>query len=492
MTPADELIARTRKLGIDLWVSDGMLNYRAPRAAMSAELQTELKTHKPSIIEALSGPRFERAPYVSAIDIPDAFVPQWNRLRAGDIGVGYTNVTNMTCRFRCPIDRQALERALHSLVTQHNALRCRLSDEGSGPRLVFDCVPELTVVDLSRRGPGGMDWAITEAAQNIAWQPFPPGACLFRPFLLELPSSETAIGFVVHHFIVDGWSFAQIPGYWMLEYERQLGRQPTGDVIQDRLQYSDFLLEVSNWSKTRNFQRRLDYWREALRGVIPSRLPPDHAVELDAKSFHRGQPVNIDADRVPRLATMAASLGVTLSDVLLAGVVLALHRELGSPDICVHHVWHGRDDPKLIDMIGDTRNPLMLRIRVNPESHLRDIARQVHQVSLEAISNHVPYFCVEKLLNETGTNAFVQTNFRILESPDDPRHESATAPSSLEPIHVWNPEKVCATPRHMPAHDINLSVVNGTVVGQISYLESIYEDETIRRFIRGFDQALAP
>jgi len=492
LTITDELIRRTRNLGIHLWVADGMLNFRAPRAAISAELRSELLAHKASIIDALSGPLYQRGPEVGAIDIPEAFATAWNHFRAGAIGVGYANVTNLLCRFRCPIDLQALERSLHCLVRQHDALRCRLVENNPGLRLAFDCNPTLTMVDLSDCNSSEIEYAITKAAQKIVWPPFASGECLFRPFVLKLPSSQTAIGFVVQHFIVDSWSFGQIPAYWMAEYQKQLSQPPGDENPHVCLQYSDFLLGVTNWSKTLNFQRRLDYWKEVLRGVVPSRLPPDRAVDNDTTSLHRDEPVHIDADRVRQLAEMAASLGVTLSDVLLAGVALALHRELAITDICLRHVGHGRDAPALFDMIGFTLNKIILRVRLNPESQLRDVAQQVHRVAQEAHANQVPCYYVDKLLNETSTTAFVETNFQLMEDAGDHQaRENAAVLPPVEPIPVWNPDRAFATPRVLQAHDINLRIANGAVSGQISYLEGVYDAETIRRFVHRFTQALS-
>lgn len=490
MTTAEELIGRTRELGIQLWVSDGMLNFRAPRAAFSADLRTELLAHKASIIDALSGPRYERAPEVGAIDIPEAYVSTWNQVRSGVIGICYTNLTNMLCRFRCPIDLHALERGLDCLVRRHNALRCRLSDDGLGFRLEFDCHPELTVVDLSACDLSEVDSAILKAAQDIAWKPFVLSECLFRPFVLKLPASEIAVGIVVHHTVVDGWSFGLIPNYWLTEYERQLRGQPHDESPREYLQYSDFLFGVERWSKTANFQRRLDFWKKQLQGVVSSRLPPDRRVDHDARSFHGGQSFLIDAERVKRLIELAASLGVTLSDVLLAGVVIALQRELKLSDICLRHLWHGREEPKLFDMIGSTLTPIILRVRLEPGSRLPDVARQVHRVALESIANQVPCYYVDKMLSETSTTAFVQTNFQLREITGDLTRESAPVLPAVEPIDVRNPHGWFATPGFLQAHDINLHVASASISGHIVYLKSVYDDETIKRFIDGFERAL--
>jgi len=490
VTTAEELIGHARKLGIHLWVSDGMLNFKAPRAAISPELRTELKARKASIIDALAGPSYQLAPEVGAIDVPEAYVSTWQQVQTGVIGICYTNLTNMLCRYRFPLDLQALERGLHSLARQHNALRCRFSDEEPGLRLVFDCTPKLTTVDLSGCDLPAVDGAIVKAAQDIVWAPFSLGACLFKPYVLKLPAGEIAVGFVVHHHIVDGWSFGRILLYWMMEYERQLLQHPEDENPRGYLQYSDYLLGVANWSKTRNFRLRLDYWKETLRGVVPSRLSPDRELDHDAKSFHGGQSFHINAERVKRLIELAASLGVTLSDVLLAGVVMALQRELKICDICLRHLWHGRDQPKLFDMIGHTLTPIILRVRPSPESRLRDVAQQVHRIAGEAIANHVPCYYVDKMLNETATTAFVQTNFALEDRAADLARESATVLPSIEPIDVWNPHGWFATPSFLQAHDVNLTAASGAVHGNIVYLKSVYDDETIKRFVHGFQRAL--
>jgi hypothetical protein len=490
VTAAEDLIGRTRRLGIDLWVSDGTLNFRAPRDALSAELRTELLAHKTAIIESLSGPRYERVPAVVAVDVPEWLMPNWNQVRAGDISPSYTNITNTLRHFRCPVNLPAVENALHGLVRRHHALRCRLSEEESGLRLVFDCAPQLTTIDVS-----GYDWSdfyepFIEAARDIVWRPFGLGECLFRPFVIKLPSSELAIGYVAHHFIVDAWSFQQIPRCWTMEYLRQVGQPAEITDARDHLQYSDFLLGLAEWSKTSNFKRRLDYWRETLRGVVACRLPPDRMLDDDARSFHQSLPVDIDAAHVKRLNALAASLEVTLSDVLLAGIAMALQRELKVPDICLRHIWHGRDESRLFEMIGHTLNPVMLRIRVSPESRLGDVAQQVHRVALEAIAQQVPCYYVDQMLNEAGPASFVQTNFQLREGAGAPTRKDAGFGSSSNPVSVWSPDRAYATPRHLQAHDINLFVAGESVRGRISYLERVYDDKTIERFIQGFHLAL--
>ncbi|MEO8062861.1 MAG: condensation domain-containing protein [Pseudomonadota bacterium] len=490
MKNVEELIARSRDRGIKLWVSEGVLRYRAPRAAISTELRAELQANKVSIIDALSGPRYEYAPEVLEVEIPEPFAALWGQVQTGIIGTGYTNVTNMLCRFKCPINVEALEQALTWMVQRHNALRCRLSDDERGMRLVFDRTPKLVSMDLSDCDASEVESVLTKAAQEIFWKPFSSDECLFKPFMFKLPSSELAIGFVVHHFIVDAWSFALIPRYWMQGYAMQLGEHPEGAKPQEYLQCSDYLRGVANWSKTLNFRRRLGYWKEALGGAVPSRLPPDLLVEPDQRSFHRAQHIQIAFERVEQLSVLAASIEVTLSDVILAGVVIALQSELNASDICVRHAWHGRDESKLVDMIGFPADMVFLRVRLNTASCLPEVARQIHRVALDAVENYVPSYYIDKLLTEAGATAFVQTNFQFRDDLGDHTREVRAASSFVKGIRVPELHRPFTTPRKLQAHDINLSLVDGSVWGDVVYLESVYDDETISRFIQRFHEAL--
>jgi hypothetical protein len=490
MTAAEELIARTRKLGMHLWVSEGALQFRAPRTAVTAELRSELLAHKASIIDALSGPRYERGAEVDAIDVPEALASPWRLDRAGVVAPCYTNNTNWACRLRFPVNLQLIERALYCMTRQHNALRARLEDNHSGFRLVFDCTPTLTIIDVSDRQAWEVEYTIVNTAQGIVWRPFARGECLFRPYLLKLPSSESVIGFVVHHFLVDGWSLGQIPGYWLQEYAGQLQAMAQPTATPDYLQCSDYLQGIENWTKTLNFRRRLEYWHETLRGVVSSGLPPDHALGLDEPSGHHAVPFNLDADRVSGLTQLASTAGVTLSDVLLAGVAIALQRSLGITDICLRQNLHGRDEPKLFEMVGATLNRVLLRVQVNPQSSLAEVAKQMHRVVLDASAKQVPVHYVDELLGEPGAIALVQTNFRVQERAAMAVPGSALDLPAIEPVHIWNPQDAFATPRFMPAHDINLSLVSGTVAGTVVYLQRMYEDRTIGRFIEAFHRAL--
>lgn len=489
MTTAHELIERTRHLGIQLWVADGTLRFRAPRAVLSQELRTAIQANKESIIDALSGPRYVPVPDVGSIDVPVAYSSTWEQIRAGSFGLSYTNATNIMCRFRYSMDLETLERSLRSLAQRHNALRCRISDDSDGLRLIFDRTPEFVVADLSACAPSHIDAAMVQAAQDVAWRPFGPGECLFRAFALKLPGGEIAAGFVIHHFLVDGWSFSQLLGYWMSEYARHSQALPDDGAAARPLQCSDFMLGLARWSKTLNFTQRLEYWNETLRGAVATRLSPDRAVDLDAKTFHRCLPFKIDAARVKRLRSLATSLQVTLCDVLLAGIALALRGQLDSLDICIRHLWHGRDDSALFEMVGSTVNPIVLRLRLNPGCRLPDVARQVHRVGLEAFANQVPYYYVEKILHEAGATHFVQTNFPLLEGGDTEPEVMNDLPW-LDARPVPAPHRPLATTRTLQAHDINLSVDNGALWCNVVYLEGVYDDATVLRFIGELDAAL--
>jgi pyochelin synthetase len=52
----NEIIERCRKAGIRLWAEDGALRYDAPKGAMTPELATNLKAHKPALVKALAAP----------------------------------------------------------------------------------------------------------------------------------------------------------------------------------------------------------------------------------------------------------------------------------------------------------------------------------------------------------------------------------------------------------------------------------------------------
>lgn len=57
---ANDLLVKLWALGIKLTTSEGQLNLRVPKGAMTAELHAELKTHKESIIKLLARPIYQR------------------------------------------------------------------------------------------------------------------------------------------------------------------------------------------------------------------------------------------------------------------------------------------------------------------------------------------------------------------------------------------------------------------------------------------------
>ena len=113
-------------------------------------------------------------------------------------------------RLRGPLDATALKRALDTIAERHTSLRTTLAwHDGQllqsvAPTLTFD----LTPVDLRHLGPSKREEELLALLREEAAEPFDLSrGPLVRASLFLLGDTESALFFMPHHAVWDGWSF---------------------------------------------------------------------------------------------------------------------------------------------------------------------------------------------------------------------------------------------------------------------------------------------
>src|SRR5690349_2430637 len=171
------------------------------------------------------------------------------------------------------LDRNALERAVQTIVERHESLRTHFEEIDGEPMQIIE--PTLSIAipfdDLSALDDAARQDAVQAAMHREVHEPFDLNhGPLLRMHLLRVSEDEHILLWTCHHIVSDAWS----TGVFQHELELLYAAYRSGaenPLPPLPVQYGDYAL----WQRERldadTLQRGLDYWKRQLLG-IPERL----------------------------------------------------------------------------------------------------------------------------------------------------------------------------------------------------------------------------
>ncbi|MBV9823899.1 MAG: AMP-binding protein, partial [Actinobacteria bacterium] len=222
---------------------------------------------------------------------------------------------------------------------------------------------------------------------------------LVRAELLRLSDRQHLLAVIVHHIVADGWSFRIL--FDELSADYQSIRDGGGPVTEDpEIQYADYALWQLEQAESGADAPAERFWRAELAGA-PATLPlptdrPYPALQTFAAS---GWDSVVEPALAARLREVAAGQATTLFAVLLAGYAAVLARLTGERELVVAVPMAARTRPETESVIGLFMNTVPIRIAVDPDAGLADLARTVHAATARALAHQeLPFARVVELL----------------------------------------------------------------------------------------------
>ncbi len=276
--------------------------------------------------------------------------------------------------FDGPLDAGVLRAALQRVVDRHEALRTTFEVAGSLPRQVIHPRLDVPFEITEAADPAGLIAADARTPFDLAAGP------LLRARLVRTSATTATLALVFHHIVWDEGSLAVLDRELRECYTALLeGREPR--LPELAVQYADY----ANWLQGNGIaEEQLAFWAGHLRG-LPDRpaLAPDHprpAEPAHRCGYHR---FAFDAGLATAVRQFAREADATPFMVLLAGLVLAVHRTGGTADLVVGTPVSVRERPELDALIGYFITLLPLRFRVEAEATRRDVLDHVRGVALD-------------------------------------------------------------------------------------------------------------
>ncbi|MFF1308062.1 amino acid adenylation domain-containing protein [Streptomyces sp. NPDC058307] len=274
-----------------------------------------------------------------------------------------------------PVDTAAFEKALRHTVAETEALNVRfVTDETGRPWQVS--VPgiewEPHIADLSTAADprqAALAWMAHDIARPLDLERDP----VFGHALLRTAPDEFLWYHRVHHIALDGFGLSLVARRVAQVYTALVQDAPPGESGFGTLE--SVRQEEAAYRASERFTKNRAYWtqRFADRPAVPSLVAGQ---ALPARTFLR-RVVDLGPDETERLRAVADDLSVTWSDLLLAVTAAYIHRVSGAPEVVLSLPAMGRLGSVSLRVPCMVRNILPLRVAVDEQDGLRDLAVRV-------------------------------------------------------------------------------------------------------------------
>ncbi|WP_341325219.1 amino acid adenylation domain-containing protein [Methylotuvimicrobium sp. KM2] len=340
------------------------------------------------------------------------------QLDPGSPSYNYSTALRLTGKLNVPV----LKKCINEIIRRHEVLRTTIAEINGQPTQIV--VSEITlpfqIYDLSQLPESHQETESVRLAKEEGKKPFDLlNGPLLRVVLIRLgkqeQENEWMLLFTVHHIAYDGWSAGVLLREFGVIYQSFLRNDPS-PLQELPIQYADFSYWQLNWIQGRRLDQQLAYWKKQLADCPRLLdLPTDHS-RPSVRSFQGATyTFAMSPELIARLHNLSRLYDVTLFTVLLAVFKILLFRYSGEKDICVGVPMAGRTKPALENLIGFFVNTVVIRTKIDDNSCVKDLIKQIMESTLEAQENQdIPF---DKLVEElqpqrnSSSNPFFQVMF---------------------------------------------------------------------------------
>jgi amino acid adenylation domain-containing protein len=387
-------------------------------------------------------------------------------------------------RFNGLLDIEAVANSVSEIIRRHEILRTQfIAEQGQVRQVIHEPYQfRCSLIDLSTLPQAEQQIQIELLSTSATRQPFHlDREPLLRLSVLRLAEQEHVLLFAMHHIVSDGWSLGILIRELKAIYEGITSGQPAG-LAELPLQYADYAYSQRESLRGRVLDQELEYWRKQLGnapGVLD--LPLDHP--RNPQQSYAGATVPLKFSR-ETLEEFSRERGVTLFVTLLAGFQLLLARYCKSDDIVVGTPTAGRTHTEVEDLIGFFVNTLVLRTDLSGGPSVNELVRRVEQVCVQALAHQqVPF---ERLVHELQPERDLshQPLFQVMFAMQN----TPLVELQLNGGNLTIVKQDSGTAKF----DLMLSLVEGDdeVSGAIEYRQELFEEETIVRLAKHYEQLL--
>ncbi|MDB4948868.1 MAG: putative non ribosomal peptide synthetase protein, partial [Gemmatimonadetes bacterium] len=404
----------------------------------------------------------------------------WFLEQMGGLGSTYHIPTSM--RLRGELDRDALVRALDRIVARHEALRTTFAQvDGAAEQQIAPADVGFHLAEHDLRERADADAELGSIMAEEARAPFDlEHGPLIRGRLIRLAADDHVLLLTMHHIVSDGWSM----GVLTQELGALYGafRRGAPDPLPAlEVQYADFAAWQRRWVEGEVLREQADYWTRTLGGAPELlALPTDHP--RPARTDHAGAMLRVELDEelTGGLKALGRRHGTTLYMTLLAGWAAVLGRLSGQDDVVIGSPTAGRGRREVEGLIGFFVNTLAVRVDLADGPTVAELLGRVKERTLGAQHHQdIPF---EQVVERVAPARSLSHGplFQVMFAWQEMTRDGGLALPGLEVGRVG------AAPADVQAKfdlSLNLRQAGDRIVGSITYATSLFERETVERWL---------
>ncbi|WP_395375878.1 non-ribosomal peptide synthase/polyketide synthase [Marinicella sp. W31] len=388
------------------------------------------------------------------------------------------------------LSSDALQHALLTIVTRHEALRTVFNEENGEIRqeiVAPEDVPFTLQYSDLREAENQDDQLQQEAekehdgAFDLAKGP------LIRVRLVQLSNLDHVLLVTMHHIVSDGWSMGVLIQEFNALYEAyRLGK--VNPLPELPIQYADYAAWQRNEFRQDVLAQQSEYWKKHLADVPELlSLPTDHP--RPAIPSYRGGIVDIelDAQLSEQVRNLALREGMTVHMLLHAVWATLLSRLSGQDQIVVGAPVANRQRHEVEGLIGFFVNTLALRADISGTPNVKALLAQIKSITLDGYANQdIPFEQVVELVQPERSLRYTPL-FQAMFTFEQENAEEDLALSGLSS----NEAKLNANTVAQFDLSLSLSDDGKGITGILEYARDLFEHETIERWSQYFSHLVA-
>lgn len=420
-----EIIQKTKALGIVLYDKEGKLGFVAEAGTFPEDLKLKVRENKDQILaflqsEAMANEPAPITPVPRQVLMPLSYSQQrlWFLDLFGGVNTAVYNMPTVL-KVEGQFDRDVAERAFLTIIERHEVLRTvyEQSDESPMQRIRDKVDWQMAVHDLREFEGEQLDlevkWLVTEDAHR----PFDLAKdVMLRASWLEV-SDEPSHGlllFNMHHIASDGWSMVILVREFIELYKAySLGIPNPFPALE--LQYVDYACWQREFLQGDVLNQEISYWQKQLAGA-----PSVHALPLDnerpLEMQHVGDFYLAEQNALvgAGIIALAKKQGVTPFMLVHAALSIMIARNANGHDVVIGTPVANRLRKELEPVMGFFLNDLTLRCHVDDEQSFADFLQAIKKINIEAQSHqNLPFDSLVDHLKVPRTTQFSPV-FQIL------------------------------------------------------------------------------
>lgn len=380
-----EIINKYDALGVQLWVEDEQLRFRAPSGVLTEQRLADLRSHKESLIKYIkatedsiilpdSANRYAPFPLT---DVQAAYlVGRGNIYEFGGVGChGYVELTMPV------IEKTRIEKAWHSLINRHDMLRAVVYPEGYQQVLSDITLPPIQTQDLRGASPTQAQSAIEQIRAELSTRQYAPDRWPLYELFLTTTDESSILHFSIDMLIADFVSIDVI----LTELD-QLYHQPEKTLPKLEVTFRDLVLfersQQEQPLKASQKERDRQYWLGRINQMPEApELPVVVANEKIQKvSFERHQ-FRLGRDKWDSLCRQARQQKITPSCAVLSAFAEVIGRWSKQSSFCINVTVLNRPDlhPQINQIVGDFTAINVLEVAPQAKSSFYERAQALQE-----------------------------------------------------------------------------------------------------------------